>query len=154
MARERVSFTFDPREMLFSLQTGFGFVRAPVACAIVERTSEFEPSSQNTAPRSLKVVTVPSVCPFYLLSPPEFFNNVCHHFGLLNTDLHLIPFAGFVESSTRASSSCSSSANHKLVLFLPPMLIFLPFSSNAPGAGWETYQCLISCRSSCGRMNV
>ena len=39
MTRERISFTFDPRDMLLSLQMGFSFVRAAVACAILERTS-------------------------------------------------------------------------------------------------------------------
>ena len=38
MTRERTSFTFDPRDMLLSLQMGFSFVRAAVACAILERT--------------------------------------------------------------------------------------------------------------------
>ena len=36
MTRERISFTFDPRDMLLSLQMGFSFVRAAVACAIIE----------------------------------------------------------------------------------------------------------------------
>ena len=31
---ERISFTFDPRDMLLSLQMGFSFVRAAVVCAI------------------------------------------------------------------------------------------------------------------------
>ena len=60
MTRERISFTFDPRDMLLSLQMGFSFVRAAVACAILERTSGLEPSSETTAPRYLKLVTVPS----------------------------------------------------------------------------------------------
>ena len=56
--------TFDPRDMLLSLQMGFSFVRAAVACVILERTSGLEPSSETTAPRYLKLVTVPSLCPF------------------------------------------------------------------------------------------
>ena len=68
MTRERISFTFDPRDMLLSLQMGFSFVRAAVACAILERTSGLEPSSETTAPRYLKLVTVPSFCPFTLNS--------------------------------------------------------------------------------------
>ena len=32
MTRERISFTFNPRDMLLSLQMGFSFVRAAVAC--------------------------------------------------------------------------------------------------------------------------
>ena len=68
MTRERISFTFDPRDMLLSLQMGFSFVRAAVACAILERTSGLEPSSETTAPRYLKLVTVPNTCPFTFIS--------------------------------------------------------------------------------------
>ena len=68
MTRERISFTFDPRDMLLSLQMGFSFVRAAVACAILERTSGLEPSPETTAPRYLKLVTVPSFCPFTFIS--------------------------------------------------------------------------------------
>ena len=68
MTKERISFTFDPRDMLLSLQMGFSFVRAAVACAILERTSGLEPSSETTAPRYLKLVTVPNFCPFTFIS--------------------------------------------------------------------------------------
>ena len=51
MTRERISFTFDPRDMFLSLQMGFSFVRAAVACTILERTSGLKPSSETTAPR-------------------------------------------------------------------------------------------------------
>ena len=37
MTRECISFTFDPKDMLLSLQIGFSFVRAAVACTILER---------------------------------------------------------------------------------------------------------------------
>ena len=67
MTRERISFPFDPKHML-SLHIGFSFVRAAVACAILERTSDFEPSSETIAPRYLKLVTVPSFCPLTLIS--------------------------------------------------------------------------------------
>ena len=39
MTRERISFTVDPRDTLLSLQMGFSFVRAAVACSIFERIS-------------------------------------------------------------------------------------------------------------------
>ena len=68
ITRERISLTFDPREMLLSLQMGFNFVTAAVASAIPERISGMEPSSETTAPRSLKRVTVPSFCPFTFIS--------------------------------------------------------------------------------------
>ena len=63
MARERISLTVDPRDVLLSLQNGFNFVRAAVACAILERIIGLEPSSETTAPRYSKLVTVPSFCP-------------------------------------------------------------------------------------------
>ena len=66
MTRERISFTFDPRDMLLSLQMGFSFVRAAVACAILERTSGLEPSSDTTAPRYLKLVYNAQLLSFYL----------------------------------------------------------------------------------------
>ena len=54
-----MSFTFDPRDMLLSLQIGFSFVKAAVACAILERTSGLEPSSETTALRYLKLERYP-----------------------------------------------------------------------------------------------
>ena len=41
MTKERISFTFDPRDILLSLQIGFSFIRAAVSCAVVERISGF-----------------------------------------------------------------------------------------------------------------
>ena len=70
MTRERISFTLDPRDMVLSLQMGFSFVRAAVACAICERISGLEDlSSETTAERYLKHVTVPSFCPVIFISP-------------------------------------------------------------------------------------
>ena len=37
MTRECISNTFDPKDMLFSLQIGFSFVGPAVACPILER---------------------------------------------------------------------------------------------------------------------
>ena len=97
MTRERISFTFDPRIMLLSLQMGFSFVRAAVTCAIHVRTSGLVPSSKTTTPRYLKLVTCPTsaLLPFLSL---DVIGTVCHQFGLLRTDLNLIPCAGFVET--------------------------------------------------------
>ena len=72
-----------------------------MACAILERTSGLEPSFETTASRYLKLVTVPNFCPFtftfYLYLSLDAIGTVCQ-FGLLRTDLHLIPCAGFVET--------------------------------------------------------
>ena len=59
MTREHTSFSFDPRDMLVSLQIGCSFIRASVACAILERTSDTEPSSETAAHRYLKLGTDP-----------------------------------------------------------------------------------------------
>ena len=67
-----------------------------MACAILERTSGLEPSSETTAPRYFKLQ-----CPASALSTfisPDVIGAVCHQFGLLGTDLHLIPCASFVET--------------------------------------------------------
>ena len=48
---ERVNFTFDPRDMLYSLLISISFVKA--ACAILERTSGFSPFSETIVPRHL-----------------------------------------------------------------------------------------------------
>ena len=68
MTRECISFTFDPRDMMLYLHIGFSFVRAAVACAILERTSGFERSSQMIAPRYLKFVTVQNLSDLILIS--------------------------------------------------------------------------------------
>ena len=129
MTRERISFTFDPRDMLLSLQMGFSFVTAAVACAILERTSGLEPSSETTAPRYLKLVTVPNFCPFTFISlwMPLALFVISLVFSALISILYLVQVLSIL--STRASSSCSSSArasmssaNRRLVIFLPPML--------------------------------
>ena len=138
LTRERISFTFDPRDMLLSLQMGFSFVRAAVACAILERTSGLEPSSETTAPRYLKLVTVPNFCPFTFISlwMPLALFVISLVFSALISILYLVQVLSRL--STRASSSCSSSArasmssaNRRLVIFLPPMLTFPSCSSRA-----------------------
>ena len=54
MKRERINFTFDPKYILLSLQMGFRFVRAAVACVILKRISGLEPSSERIASRLSK----------------------------------------------------------------------------------------------------
>ena len=138
MTRERTSFTYDPRDMLLSLQMCFRFVRAAVACAILERISGLESSSETTAPRYLKLGTVPSYCPFTYISlwiPLALFV-ISLVFSALFAILYLVQVLSSL--STRASSSCSSSArasmssvNRRLVIFLQPMFTFRSCSSRA-----------------------
>ena len=119
-------------------QMGFSFVRAAVACAILERTSGLEPSSETTAPRYLKLVTVPNYCPFTFISlwMPLALFVISLVFSALISILYLVQVLS--RRSTRASSSCSSSArasmssaNRRLVIFLPSMLTFPSCSSRA-----------------------
>ena len=56
------------REILLSIQTGFSFANAAVACAVLESISGLEPSSVIPEPRYLKFVTVSSFYPFTLIS--------------------------------------------------------------------------------------
>ena len=137
MTRERISFTFDQSEMLLLLQMGFSFVRTAVACAILERTSGLEPSSETT-PRYLKLVKVPNFCllTFISLWMPTALFDISNNFSALISILYLVHVLSRL--STRASSSCSasarasmSSANRKMIIFLPPMLTLTSCSSRA-----------------------
>ena len=115
---------------------GFSFVRAAVACAILERTSGLEPSSETTASRYLKLLTVPNFCPFTVISlwmPLALFVTSLV-FSALISILYFVQVLSRL--STRAFRSCCStawasisSANRRLVIFLPPMLIFPSCSS-------------------------
>ena len=115
MTREPISFTFDPRDMLLSLQMGFSFVRAAVACAILERTSDLEPSSETTAPRYLKLVTVPNFCLFTFISlwMPLALLVISLVFSALISILYIVQ--DLSRLSTRASSSCSFSARAYII---------------------------------------
>ena len=56
MTMERISFTFDAKDMLLSLHNGFCIIKAAVAFAILQKISGFEH------------VTVPSFCPLTMTS--------------------------------------------------------------------------------------
>ena len=128
MTRKHISFTFDPRDMLLSLQMGFSFVRAAVAGAILERTSGLEPSSETTAPRYLKLLALRMPLMLFVISLV---------YSVLIAILYLVQV--LFRLSTRDSSSCSfsarasiSPANPRLIIFQPPMLVtFLSCSSRA-----------------------
>ena len=55
VTRERISRILELREILLSIQTGFGLVNAAVACAILESISGLEPSSVITEPSGITV---------------------------------------------------------------------------------------------------
>ena len=124
MTRERISFTFDPRDMLLSFQMGFSCVRTAVAYAILERISGLEPSSETTTPRCLKLVTVPSFCSFTFISlwMPLTLFVISLIFSALIATLCLVQVLSRL--STKASNSCffsarasMSSASRRLVIF-------------------------------------
>ena len=96
MTRERISFDFDPREMLLSLYNGFSFVTAAVACTIIERSSGFEPSSETMAPMYLQLVTVLSFCPVTLIS--LWMPLTLYVLSLVSNYLHFIPCISLVET--------------------------------------------------------
>ena len=115
---------------------GFSFVIAAVACSFLERTSSFEPSSETIAPRDLNLVTVTSFCPltFIFLWMPLALFVISFVFSALISILYTVQVLSRL--STRACSSCSSSAraslssaNRRLVMVLPPMLTFPSCSS-------------------------
>ena len=135
MTRKRISFTFDPRDMLLSLQMGFSFVRAAVACAIPERTCGLELSSETTAPRYLKLEACYRAQFLSLWMPLALFV-ISLVFSALISILYLVQVLS--RRSTRASISCfysasasMSSADRSLVIILPPMLTFPSYSSRA-----------------------
>ena len=115
-----------------SLQIGFIFVSAAVACAILKTISGLEPSSETTAPSYLKLVTVSSFCPFTFIClwiPLALFL-ISLFFSALIFILNFVQVLSIL--CPRASSSCSfsarasmSSANCRLVIFLPLMITCL-----------------------------
>ena len=112
ITRERISSTYDQRGMLLALQMGFSFVRVAVACAILERTSGLEPSSETTAQRFLKIVTVPSLCPFTFISlwMPLALFVISLVFLALISILYLVQVLSRL--STKASSSVLPQLEH------------------------------------------
>ena len=103
-----------------------------MACAILERISGLEPSSETTAPRYLKLVTVPSFFHLFSLWMPMALFVISLVFLALISILYIVQVLSRL--FTRASRSCSSSAsmssaNYRLVIFLPPTLTFPSCSS-------------------------
>ena len=66
-----------------------------MACVILERTSDLEPSSETTAPWYMKLVQYPDSA---LNLPQDAIGTVCHQCGLFSTDLHLILCASFIKT--------------------------------------------------------
>ena len=60
MTRERISLILELMAMFLLFQMTFSLVTAAVVWAILESTLDFDPSSDATAPRYLKLCTVSS----------------------------------------------------------------------------------------------
>ena len=123
--------------MFLSLQIGFSFVNAAVACAVLERTSGLEPSSETIALSTWSLYGI-QILPFYLnlLRMPLALSVISLVFSALIAILYIVQVLS--KLSTRAFNFCSSSArtsvspaNSRLVIFLPPVLTLLPCSSRA-----------------------
>ena len=63
MTSARISVILFFREMLLFFNIGFSLAIAAEVCAILERISDFDPSSDSVAPRYLKLSTVSSSFP-------------------------------------------------------------------------------------------
>ena len=95
-ARERISFTIDPRDIFLSRHIDSSFVRAAVAYLIHGRTSHSELPLETVFPGYLRLVTVSSFYPWTSLDAND---RVCHRFCPCSTYLHFKLCAGFVEPS-------------------------------------------------------
>ena len=115
MTGEGITFSFDPRDMLLSIDVVVCFVR--IACSILEEISGFEPSSDTTDNSSnvFEACHCTQQLFFYLDHPRDAIDTFCHQFGLLSTDFHLILCADFVAIFNRASCCCSSSIRTSLL---------------------------------------
>ena len=130
MTRERISFTFDPRDML-SLQISFSCVRDAVTCPILEKASGLRYHLRQLFRCIWSLSQYIQPLPFYLDLPVDALALfvICFVSSALISILHLVQILS--RFSTRASNSYSSSAgasmslaNHRLVIFLPPILTF------------------------------
>ena len=149
MPREHISFTSDPRDMLLSLHTGFSFIKAAVACAILERTSGFEPSSDTIAPRYLKLVTVPSFCLVTLISllMPLALFVISFVFSAIISILYLVKFCWYfqleplvlalLQQEHRPQIGNGSSAYANLSIMFFQSIRHNPFEKNLEKGGWE-----------------
>jgi len=129
------SFTLVWRVMFSSLRIGLSFLNAAEACAAVARRSAFDPSSLIRAARYLNSCTVSCFFPPSALL--GVMNLALFVISLVFSLLISMPYleADWSRLVTRRTNSSSlpakpstSSANHRLAILFPPMLIVLEFS--------------------------
>ena len=108
MPRERINFTFHPRNMSLSLLIGFGFVRAVVACVILKNLDDCTShcSCDKAEPpvlsrhlkncsKALQSCNCSKLLSFNPDLPLDAILAVYHKFGLFSTYIHFIHCAGF-----------------------------------------------------------
>ena len=118
MTKERISFMFDQRDMLLCLKIGFSFVRAAVACAIFERTSGFESSSETIAARYLKLIAVSKLLSFDLDLPVDAIHLFCPRIIIEKRLFYEIFLHRRVTSLTPLASTFYFSYKRKIVSLL------------------------------------
>ena len=97
VTRERISRILELREILLSFQTGSSLVSAAVVCAILESISGLEPSSVITA-QALEACDCLKLLSVHFDLRVGATGVVCHHLGLLDTDLNVVGCGGFVKT--------------------------------------------------------
>ena len=126
-----ISFTLDSRDTSLSLRTGISFVKAAVACAVLE---SFEPSSDNYF-KVLGTCYCSQLLSFYLSLGA--ISAVNHQFGLFSISCleQVLVRLSTWDCSTWSSSAGApvSAANPKLVIVVLPVLTFSPFFFRASG---------------------
>ena len=110
MTRELINFTFNPRDMLLSLQYWLQLCQSCSGLFNSWENVRFMPSSETIAPRYLKHVTVPSFSLLTMISlwMPLALLVISLVFSALFAILYLVQVLSRL--LTRAFSSCSSSA--------------------------------------------
>ena len=104
-----------------------------MACATLETISGLAPSSETTAQWYLKLVTGPSFCPFTFISlwmPLALFGISLVFSSAPSFILYMAQILSRLSTRTSSSFSSSatvsmSSANRRLVIFLPPVLTLI-----------------------------
>ena len=89
---------FELREILLSFPTGFNLVNAAVFSATLESISGLEPSSVIIELRYLEACDCLKLLFIYFYLCVDVTGVVCHQFGLLGTELHVVGCGGFVEA--------------------------------------------------------
>ena len=129
MTKDRISLILELSAMFLSFHMALSFVNAPIVWAILDIISCFDPSSDTTEPKYLKLWTVSSFWPPMLTS--KLIPLVLLVISLVFSALISMPYfvdvvsrwlINLTSSSSFPARASMSSAKRKLVIVLPPML--------------------------------